>query len=387
MKKLLFSVLIWLAVSNAAMAEVAGTVIGVKPDSFAVRARQELQLNLRDNVEKSDSLRTGGSGRLEVLFMDESSIKLGPNTLIDITEFLPESSAPALRTHVSEGIARFITGTITEQNPDGFVVTTPEATIGVRGTVFNVRTGQGFTTVETLSGLTMVNGFPLPAGNKAVIGPGGSFSTTPLTPSEVQASSSELNDTNGQTGGGAADSSLALLPMPTNNAPTDLAMEDVSSDLLASQTIAPPAPPAPPAPTQGIISGNMITDGLNSSGSGQFGFSFNLTSGAVSNGWMSGSIGAPGQGITPTALTASGGSGTFDGNNFFRVENFSGTWGGLALSNTGVGTNLQVNMQSSGGIPGVGTQVDSTSSTTGFTLVTAGFATWTSGGLDGSRTQ
>ncbi len=235
MKKLLFSVLIWLAISNAAMAEVAGTVIGVKPDSFAVRARQELQLNLRDNVEKSDSLRTGGSGRLEVLFMDESSIKLGPNTLIDITEFLPDSSAPALRTHVSEGIARFITGTITEQNPDGFVVTTPEATIGVRGTVFNVRTGQGFTTVETLSGLTTVNGFPLPAGNKAVIGPGGSFSTTPLTPAEVQASSSELNNTNEQTG-----PSPSLPSMPTNNAPTDLAMEDVSSDLLASQNTAPP---------------------------------------------------------------------------------------------------------------------------------------------------
>jgi Uncharacterized protein conserved in bacteria len=368
MKKLLFSVLIWLAISNAAMAEVAGTVIGVKPDSFAVRARQELQLNLQDNVEKSDSLRTGGNGRLEVLFMDESSIKLGPNTLIDITEFLPDSSAPALRTHVSEGIARFITGTITEQNPDGFVVTTPEATIGVRGTVFNVRTGQGFTTVETLSGLTTVNGFPLPAGNKAVIGPGGSFSTTPLTPAEVQASSSELNNTNEQTG-----PSPSLPSMPTNNAPTDLAMEDVSSDLLASQNT------APPAATQGVISGNMIPYGPNSSGSGQFGFSFNLTSGAVSNGWMSGNISSLSGGGT---LTASGGTGSFDNMlSVFEVGNFSGTWAGQTLTTP---TKLSALMlTASGGLPKIGDIVETSDSI--FELHTS--SNYADGNLDGSRTQ
>lgn len=381
MKKLLFGILIWLAASHAAMAEVAGTVIGVKPDSFAVRASQELQLNLRDSVEKKDSLRTGGNGRLEVLFNDESSIKLGPNTLIAITEFLPDSSAPVLRTHVSEGIARFITGTITEQNPDGFVVTTPEATIGVRGTVFYVKTSQGYTTVETFSGLTLVNGFPLEAGNRATIGPGGSFSTAPLSPTAIQSSLSELNNANGQTGGGTGGSSLLLPPMPANNAPTNLAMEDISSDLLASQNI------TPSAATHGIISGNMLMDGVNSSGYGEYGFSFDLTSGAVSNGWMRGTIANPSQGFSSGVLTASGGSGTFDGNNFFRVENFSGTWNDLALSNSGVGTNLQVNMQSSGGIPGVGTQVDSSNITTGFTLVTLDFETWSSGGLDGSRTQ
>ncbi len=381
MKKLLFGILVWLAASHAAMAEVAGTVIGVKPDSFAVRASQELQLNLRDSVEKKDSLRTGGNGRLEVLFNDESSIKLGPNTLIDITEFLPDSSAPVLRTHVSEGIARFITGTITEQNPDGFVVTTPEATIGVRGTVFNVKTSQGYTTVETLSGLTLVNGFPLGAGNMATIGPGGSFITAPLSPAAIQSSLSELNNTNGQTGGGAADSSLLLPPMPANSAPTNLAMEDVSSDLLASQNI------TPSVATLGVISGNMLMDPPNSTGYGEYGFSFDLTSGAVSNAWMRGTIANPSQGFPSGTLTASGGSGTFVDNNFFHVENFSGTWNNQALSNTGVGTNLQVKMQSNGGIPGVGTQVDSSDSTTGFTIITTGFATWTSGGLDGSRTE
>ena len=45
----------------------------------------------------------------------------------------------------------------------------------MRGTVFYVRTSQGYTTVETFSGLTLVNGVPLEAGNRATIGPGGSF--------------------------------------------------------------------------------------------------------------------------------------------------------------------------------------------------------------------
>lgn len=384
MKKLLFGVLIWLAASHGAMAEMAGTVIGVKPDSFAVRASQELPLNLRDSVEPKDSLRTGSNGRLEVLFNDESSIKLGPNTLIAITDFLPGSSAPVLHTHVSEGIARFITGTITEHNPDGFVVTTPEATIGVRGTVFFVETSQGHTTVETLSGLTLVNGVPLEAGNRAIIGPGGSLNITPLNPAVIQATLSELNTTNREVGDGKVIYSPALLPMPVNTAPTDLAMEDVSSDLLVSQSI---ALFAPPAATYGVISGNMLMDGINSSGYGQYGFSFNLTSGAVSNGWMSGTIANPSEEFSSGVLTASGGSGTFDGDNSFRVENFSGTWDNQALSNSVEGTSLQVNMQSRGGIPGVGTQVDSSNMATGFNIVTLDHETWSSGGLDGSRTQ
>ena len=103
---------------------------------------------------------------------------------------------------------------------------------------------------------------------------------------------------------------------------------------------------------------------------------------------MRGTIANPTQEFPSGVLSASGGSGTFNGDNFFRVENFSGTWDGLALSNESVGTNLQVRMQSSGGIPGVGTQVDSSAnSATGFTLITIDHATWSSGGLDGSRTK
>ena len=102
---------------------------------------------------------------------------------------------------------------------------------------------------------------------------------------------------------------------------------------------------------------------------------------------MSGTIANPSEEFSSGVLTASGGSGTFDGNNSFRVENFSGTWDNQALSNSVEGTSLQVNMQSRGGIPGVGTQVDSSNMATGFNIVTLDHETWSSGGLDGSRTQ
>ena len=345
-KKIFFCALIWLALGTVAFAESAGSVIGVKPDSFAVRGSGEIELALKDAVEASDALRTGGTGRLEVLFSDDSSLKLGPNTVVQVVEFLPEGAAPKMRTHVGEGVARFITGQISEQNPDGFVITTPEATIGVRGTVGNVIVGNGYTILQTMSGETTLNGVAIASGMQGVVGSGGTVQITPLSTTEMQSAA------NIQTPDDSEEENpvFEVAAMPGSDGTTDLAMIDKSSDLLAGNLVA----GADSAKTHGVISGTLTATGSGlSSGSGTYGFTFNLATGEMSNGWAQGTF-TSSTGAVSGTLDATGHSGEWLPSVSKFHMRLAGTWAGQDLGY--VGANW-VAVRFPSGLPEVGTNV------------------------------
>ena len=142
--------------AGQALAESIGQVTAVIPGAYAVRGGQDVPLTVKSAIESGDSLRTDASGKVQIIFADNTTVTLGNNTVMDMQEFAMNEGDSAFKAHLGQGIMRTITGAIVEQNPKGFSVTTPEATIGIRGTDYSALLSDASLAVTTFGGLVEV---------------------------------------------------------------------------------------------------------------------------------------------------------------------------------------------------------------------------------------
>ncbi|MDR2124725.1 MAG: FecR family protein [Desulfovibrio sp.] len=284
---------------------------------------------LNDTVRGTDRIITDATGRARILFHDDGAVSLGPNTSLDLIDVMPEGDAPVFKAHVAQGLARFITGKIVEQNPKGFSVSTPEGTAGIRGTIFVLQTGNGRTTIYvsnatrdvTMSGVSVPSGFKmtLPGGNPV-----------PMTPQDVSftqniAAAPPSSRENG-TQRAPEQTVLAVLDESGPLTPTALA------GLPVNDLATPPL-----MPTAGTVTGTLSAPamlGLTTAGwawaswNGSFSFDADLTRGTISNAAMHGAgmledLYNPGN-FTANGFNVSGGGGSIAGA-AFSVDGFSGS--------------------------------------------------------------
>ena len=94
------------------------------------------------DVYAGDTVITGANGAAQLRFMDESRMVLRRSTevMIDQFQFSAEAEAPSdsFLVRLTSGALRSITGLIGHRNKQHFMLTTPVATIGIRGTDFEV---------------------------------------------------------------------------------------------------------------------------------------------------------------------------------------------------------------------------------------------------------
>jgi len=90
---------------------------------------------------KKDVIHTTDNASTAVVFRDETSIRVGPNTDVALEDFEydPENKQYGLQVGVSRGVAVFVTGALAKVAPEKVAVTTPKGTIGIRGTKFTVK--------------------------------------------------------------------------------------------------------------------------------------------------------------------------------------------------------------------------------------------------------
>ncbi len=139
------------------LADPIGTVASVEPSvsgRLAGTARQVLRIGtplMRDQVITSNA-----NGRAQLLFLDQSTLSVAPNSQITLDEFVygPADGQTAGQTDMAlsltKGALRFIGGKTAEQNPA--TIATPTATIGVRGSSVLVSVAQGQTTAVFIAG-------------------------------------------------------------------------------------------------------------------------------------------------------------------------------------------------------------------------------------------
>ena len=123
--------------------EWAGTVKAVAGTVAAEREGKAVPLRLGDKVFPGDKLVSGQDSRIAVTLRDDTLVSMDANTQLVINEFAFSDSTHEgnLLVSISRGVVAMVSGLVAKANPSAMRVTTPGATLGIRGTEFIVEVG------------------------------------------------------------------------------------------------------------------------------------------------------------------------------------------------------------------------------------------------------
>jgi hypothetical protein len=109
------------------------------------RAGQTIQGTVGTRVQASDVVKTGSDGAVGITMTDDSLLSAGPNSVLalDRYEFDDVTSRGRFDASVEKGTLAVVSGRLAKQSPDAMQIRTPSAVLGVRGTEFVVRVGDG----------------------------------------------------------------------------------------------------------------------------------------------------------------------------------------------------------------------------------------------------
>ncbi len=178
-----------LFVSMTAMAAQIATVIAVSSGVTVERAGKVQPLALKDSVQTNDIIRTDATGKLQLIFQDDTTVSIGVNSIFTMEDYT-DAHDKAFKAYVKEGFARFVTGAIVEGNPEVFSVRTPQATVGIRGTTLAILTRNSVTTVSTENSTkqqsVIAHGTVIPTGYTASFRAGGNLVSPPMPMTNLQ---------------------------------------------------------------------------------------------------------------------------------------------------------------------------------------------------------
>jgi len=117
--------------------EAIGTVSRIQGEASGTRGGSTQALGLNTSVLVNESVSTGAAGRLEITFRDNTRVTLGENARLTLDRYIfnPATKRRMIRLKVV-GAFRFISGKVTSLARSDVKVTTPVASVGIRGTDF-----------------------------------------------------------------------------------------------------------------------------------------------------------------------------------------------------------------------------------------------------------
>lgn len=132
-KTVMFAATAALAFATPVAAQNIGTIASSEPTLRGTPPGAGTRtLNLGTGVVQDETIASSASGRGQILFVDQTTLSLAPNTTIVLDQFVfnPDGSG-AMGLQMTQGALRFIGGTLSRGQEA--TVTTPTATIGIRG--------------------------------------------------------------------------------------------------------------------------------------------------------------------------------------------------------------------------------------------------------------
>ncbi len=151
-KTILFSAAAAMALALPATAQNIGTIASSEPTLRGTPPGAGTRtLDLGSGVVQDERIASSAQGRGQILFVDETTLSLAPNTTIVLDRFVfnPDGSGQ-MGLRLTEGALRFIGGTLSRGQEA--TVATPTATIGIRGSSALVIHSGGTTTAIFLAG-------------------------------------------------------------------------------------------------------------------------------------------------------------------------------------------------------------------------------------------
>src|ERR1700722_18218236 len=132
-----------------------GEAAVVKNQVVRVAGSATSQINVGDGLLRDEIVRTGLDSAARLVMADSTNLSLGPNATItlDRTVFNDEHTYRDIAIRLTTGAFRFVTG---HSEKAAYKITTSVATIGVRGTILDILSQRGKTTVVLQEGASRV---------------------------------------------------------------------------------------------------------------------------------------------------------------------------------------------------------------------------------------
>ena len=132
-----------------------GEAAVVKNEVLRVAASSTSQIKVGDGLVRDEVVRTGLDSATRLVMADSTNLSLGPGATLklDRTVFDDEHHYRDVAVRLTSGAFRFVTG---NSDKAAYRITTPLATIGVRGTTLDILSQRGKTIVNLQDGAASV---------------------------------------------------------------------------------------------------------------------------------------------------------------------------------------------------------------------------------------
>lgn len=139
-----------LGAASAAQAQQVGATTVVRNEVARIKGAVRNAIAVGESVFRDEAIQTGADSAAKVVFLDQTNLSIGPNARVALNQYVYSEARPAgkVALNLIRGTYRFVTGDLDKR---AYEINTPVATIGVRGTEFDVAT-TGARTVVTLLG-------------------------------------------------------------------------------------------------------------------------------------------------------------------------------------------------------------------------------------------
>lgn len=116
----------------------------VSGDIKIVRGSTELVPVPGTQIMRMDNIVAGAKSSAGIVFVDGTALTVGPSTEVEISRYVfrPEEAKYDFSVYLKKGSAIYSSGKIAKLSPDSVSVSTPRATVGVRGTRFIIKESQ-----------------------------------------------------------------------------------------------------------------------------------------------------------------------------------------------------------------------------------------------------
>jgi hypothetical protein len=199
-------------------------------------------------VYLNDQINTGSNARVQILLNDQSVFNLGPNSSLVLDKFIYDPSSSQLNVSIKKGAFKFISGKISNNNPDAMKVNLPNATISVRGTgVAGDVSPDGSSVVALLHGTVSVTSTSQGSGSAVLsksgwgvqVGTQGAVSVPALLPPDTLRGITQKVDLRASSGGGNQNVNSTQPAVAQNNLQTNsgLSAAELSNSVDASKFV------------------------------------------------------------------------------------------------------------------------------------------------------
>jgi len=117
-----------------------GVASAVRNDVEGIQGGSGRSLSTGSTIFEQEIIRTGAESIAQLLFLDQTTLSVGPRSEVTLDRFVfdPNRATGDVLLSATKGAFRFISGS---QNPLSYKISTPSATIGVRGTIVDCAVG------------------------------------------------------------------------------------------------------------------------------------------------------------------------------------------------------------------------------------------------------